>query len=225
MIRQNILITGASCGIGHALACALAQCGARVVGSGRRATTRYSSSTEGHYANMCYVCADLTDREACRRLVAEAVKHNGPLDMLINCAGQYARKSLAAWDAHAEQLFQINTFVPARMMAEAVPYFRDAGGVIVNITSEITRRPAGRAAYAATKAALDALTEAAAIEYTPHHVLAICPGPVATQMDVSRTARTTPEALAALLAPWLYNFNEPSGFYRQTILVREFRSA
>ena len=108
----------------------------------------------------------------------------------------------------------------------ATPLMTDAGGLIINMTSRITRRPAARASYAASKAALDCLSRAMARELQDNHsdikVLAVCPGLIATQMDRDRKAVKLPWHAATAITR-LINTQPVSGLYHGEELIEEFK--
>jgi NAD(P)-dependent dehydrogenase (short-subunit alcohol dehydrogenase family) len=191
---RTALVTGAGSGIGRAVALAFAAEGAQVVVAGRRRealteTVRLIEETGG---KALAVTADVTDATESRALVEAAVDRFGSLDVAVNNAGVFrggqplAELSSADW---REQLDINLTGVFLALRAE-IRQMRSqpSGGAIVNIASTFgahTRAP-GAAAYAATKAAVSALTRGAALDHIHEGVRinAVSPGAVDTPMSL-----------------------------------------
>jgi len=178
------LVTGATSGIGKAIAQKLAQQGAEVVLHGRdqaRGEALAKEITaEGGVAR--FVAADLTDAEDTLRLAAAA----GHVDILVNNAGLYEFVPTAATDAATfDRHIAINTRAPFLLVGALAPGMAERGhGSIVLIGSNAARQPAPfGAAYAASKAATELLTRYWATEFGPSgvRVNAVSPGPVHTE--------------------------------------------
>jgi NAD(P)-dependent dehydrogenase (short-subunit alcohol dehydrogenase family) len=185
----NALVTGATSGIGRAVAVRLAEEGAEVIVHGRDAirgaATVDTITNAGGRAR--FVAADLGDPADVRRL-AEAA---GDVDILVNNGGfswfgPTANLDLDTFDA----LFASNVRAPYYLVAAFAPgMVARGGGSIVNVGSMAGRIGlAGGAAYGATKAALSSLTRSWAAEFSPHNVRVntIAPGPVHTGASVER---------------------------------------
>ena len=176
------LVTGAAQGIGHAIAAALAEAGAKVHLADRDVAGVQAASRElGLRAHI----ADLADRKVSHRLVREIVSIEGRLDILAlaagGVAGQVGRplEEIDESDWHA--LFRANVDGAFWLAQGAAPAMREAGfGRIVAIASGAGLRPSltGIQAYAAAKHALVGLTKQLALELGPHGVTvnAIAPG-------------------------------------------------
>ena len=182
------LVTGASKGIGAAIAESLAAEGASVI-------VNYASSKGGAEAVVKRIAknggkavalqADLSKPAEIGRLMAEAKKALGPLDVLVNNAGIYEFLPLESITAeHFHKQFDLNVLGLLLMTQEAVKHFRPAGGSIVNISSVAAAlaTPNG-SVYSATKAAVDAITRSLAKELGPRkiRVNSINPGMVETE--------------------------------------------
>ena len=192
---QRALVTGATSGIGRAVALALAQDGAEVLVHGRDqargAETVDAIKQAGGSAK--FLAADVADAAAVRRLADQA----GDVDVLINNAGISAFAATAELGAETfDQLFAANVRAPFLLVGALAPGMVARGrGSIVSISSMAgSIGMAGGAAYGATKAALEAMTRAWTAEFSPRgvRVNAIAPGPVYTGTAAG------PEFIAAL---------------------------
>jgi NAD(P)-dependent dehydrogenase (short-subunit alcohol dehydrogenase family) len=131
--------------------------------------------------------ADLADPEAPARLVAEAGERLGGIDVLVNNAAVAARLPTEDLDAAlVDELYAVNVRAPLLLISALVPSMVERGrGVIINVSSvsAVVGTPR-RAAYAATKGAIDAATRSLAIELGPHgiRVNSVAPGVVDTEM-------------------------------------------
>lgn len=180
---QRALVTGATSGIGQAIARQLARQGAEVLVHGRDAE-RGSATVAGitdSGGKAQFVAADLSDPSDLQRLVEDV----GEVDVLVNNAGfswfgATADLDVATFDA----LFASNVRAPFFLVAAFAPKMAARGnGSIVNVSSMAGQIGlAGAAAYGATKATLSSMTRAWAAEFSPSgvRVNAIAPGPVST---------------------------------------------
>lgn len=182
-----VLVTGASRGIGRAIALAFAREGACVVGTGRDRTQLDTLAAEvgDAHAQAIAVAVDLTDPDACEHLVADVVARLGRLDVLVNNAGIASMEpieqvTLDAW----RHMMAVNVEVPMRLTREAVAVMRKQNaGRIINVASDAATRGIGNmATYCATKHALLGLGRSVNEELhgTPIRVTTLCPGPVTT---------------------------------------------
>ena len=196
---QKALVTGATSGLGRAIALQLARDGAEVVVHGRDeargAQTVEAIRADGGHAR--FVAADLTDPASIPRL-AEAA---GEIDILVNNAGFSAWGPTAGFDmATFDALFASNVRAPFYLVAALAPAMVARGsGSIINISSMAGRLGlSGGAAYGATKAALASLTQAWAAEFSPHgvRVNAVAAGQIDTRTP-ARELSDTPLKRAA----------------------------
>ena len=185
---QVAVVTGASKGIGAAIAEHLATAGAAVV-------VNYASSKAGAEAvvqrirqadgKAVAVQADVSRLEDVRRLFAETKKAFGKLDILVNNAGIYEFAPLEAISAeHFHKQFDLNVLGLLLTTQEAVKHFGPSGGSIVNISSvAATSAPPTTSVYSGTKAAVVAITKSLAQELGPRkiRVNAVSPGMVETE--------------------------------------------
>jgi len=207
---RRALITGASQGLGHALARGLARHGATVILNARN-VSRLQDAVQGLHAEGLSAHAlpfDVTDADAAREGVNRLENEFGPLDILINNAGMQHRASLEQfpleqWEAmmrtNVSSLFYVSQPVAERMIARS-------RGKIINIASVMSElaRP-GVAPYTASKGAVRNLTRGMATDWGRHglQVNAIAPG-------YFRTALTQPLVDDAAFTRWL-NERTPAG--------------
>jgi len=212
------LVTGASSGLGRALAEHLARAGARVVLTGRSAD-RLGEVVDGLTAGgvdpsaLHAVPADLTLADDRRRLVAMASERLGALDLAINAAGIGAYGHFETHDESVlRQLFETNVFALAEMTRAVLPLLRlGDSSTLVNLGSIVARRGLpGRPEYSASKFAVAGLTEAVRAEWAKYgiNVLLVNPGFTATSFErnlvidnavysTSHKRTMTPDAVAA----------------------------
>lgn len=199
------IVTGAGAGIGRAAAMALAAEGATVVVAGRRAEALAETVNiiTGQGGTADAIPTDVTDAGQVDRLIAETVRRHGGLHIAVNNAGVLGRPGpLADLDEPAwHEVVATNlTGVWLSMKHEIAHMRRSGGGAVINVASTIGAHLTlpGMGAYAATKAAVSALTRAAAKENIAYGVRinAVSPGPVDTPMsrrpgesDADRDAR------------------------------------
>jgi NAD(P)-dependent dehydrogenase (short-subunit alcohol dehydrogenase family) len=193
---QRALVTGATSGIGRAIAVKLASQGAEVIIHGRDAKrgaqTVDAIKVSGGKAR--FIAADISDPVDIQRLIDEA----GDIDILVNNAGYAVWGPTAGFDVKGfDGMYASNVRAPFLLVAGFAPGMAARGkGCIVNISSMAGRLGLlNGAAYGATKAALASLTQAWAAEFSPSgvRVNAVAPGPVFTRPE----ARDLFDALGA----------------------------
>ena len=169
---KNVLITGASSGIGKATALMMGQAGANVIivarGEEALAETKAEIEAEGGVAHT-YTC-DLADLDDADRLVQQVLKDHGAVDVLVNNAGRSIRRSIQlSYDRFHDytRCMQLNYFGSLKMIMGLLPAMvEQRSGRIINISSIGVLSNAPRfSAYVASKAALDAFSRCAAAEF------------------------------------------------------------
>jgi short-subunit dehydrogenase len=159
------VVTGASSGIGAATARLLAAMGARVVLAARRTDRLEALAAE--LPNALSVTTDVTVPEQVERLVARAVEAHGRIDVLVNNAGQGLHVPVADLDpSDFRAVFELNVVAPLVATEAVLPLMRaQSRGAIVNVSSATSLRVfPGLGGYAATKAALNMLSQIARLE-------------------------------------------------------------
>ena len=225
--NRRVMVTGASRGIGRAIAERFAAEGARVCvhfGHDEAAAREVLKALpgEGH----CIAEADLADPHAVRELVKRAAQELGGIDVLVNNAGVFFDHAVDAvdyddWQAAWHRTLGTNLLGPANLIHQVVPLMIESGGGrIINVSSRGAFRGEPQApAYGASKAGLNSLSQSLAVALAKHNiqVCVVAPGFVATDMvkdlleseagnaiaaqsPLNRVART--EEVAAVVA-WL----------------------
>lgn len=180
------VVTGASGGIGAAIAESLAAAGATVVihyGRNRAKADELVAHITAEGGNASTASADMTDPDAIAALFAQVGERHGQLDVLVNNAGIFADGPLQAVTADKfQRLFGTNVLGPLLSIQAALPLFGNKGSV-VNIGSLSGRMASpNQSLYAGTKGALDAITLSLSKELGPRgiRVNALNPGAVET---------------------------------------------
>ncbi len=175
------LITGASSGLGAAVAKLFSQRGATVFGIARdaeRMAAVFDEVPGGQYAIV-----DITDPQACRDAVEQCVRRFGRLDVLVNAAGYHQmRHTTEVTDEQWAYDLAVNLSAPFYLCRAALPHLLD-GGNIVNVASVAgVEGEVYSAGYCSAKHGLVGLTRALAVEYTRERlrVNVVCPGGMLT---------------------------------------------
>jgi short-subunit dehydrogenase len=218
MDAKVVVITGASGGIGAELARQLGKKGHHVVGAARGEealrTVMRETASDAHA-----VIADVTKRTEVERVRDEAIRTFGHVDVWINNAGQgMTRRVLELSDSDIDQMISVNVKSALYGMQAIVPHFQERGeGHLINVSSMLGRVPLApfRAAYSASKAALNILTSNLRMDLRASHpkvnVSLVLPGLVSTDfarnavgglppMPAGVPSQTAEEAAAAIVA-------------------------
>jgi NAD(P)-dependent dehydrogenase (short-subunit alcohol dehydrogenase family) len=190
------LVTGASRGIGLAIARLFVEAGARCLVTGRTRTPEIGALVEANPQTVAWVAADVNDPVTPDTLVKATLDRFGRLDILVNNAGVAADGPFHEFDD--DQLaFVMNTnlIAPFRIARAAVrPMLGQGEGVVLNvgsISAYVANKPQDQVAYNASKAAVHQMTRVMAYEYAPRsiRVNALAPGYVVSDMTAGGIAR------------------------------------
>lgn len=187
LANKVAVVTGASKGIGAGIAKDLAAEGAAVVvnyASSKEGADKVVAEITGKGGRAIAVQGDVSKQADILRLFAETKKAFGRLDVLVNNAGVYEFKPLKdVTEEHFHKQFNLNVLGLILTTKEAVKHFGAEGGSVINIGSLVSRlTPPTASVYAATKSAVDAVTQSLAKELGPQkiRVNSINPGVVET---------------------------------------------
>ena len=202
MPTPTAIVTGASSGIGTAIAHALLKEGWLIAAIGRDLQRLQAAFPD--QSNVKFIIADLSTLVGCSTCVHDSLKalETTSLNLLVNNAGggilrqQWAGGgfSVEAFDA----VFALNVRAPALLLNAAIPALIEAKGVVVNLSSVAGTRPfTGLGAYCMSKAAIDMFTQSAALELAPKgvRVVGIAPGTISTNFhkNAGMTTETSEE--------------------------------
>ncbi|MBM7807115.1 NAD(P)-dependent dehydrogenase (short-subunit alcohol dehydrogenase family) [Geodermatophilus bullaregiensis] len=226
MTPRTALVTGASRGLGRALAGALAARGWRLVVDGRDAR-RLADAVAGlpDPGLVTAVAGDVAD-PAHRAALAAAV--GGRLDLLVNNASDLGPTPLPPLadlpPAALERVLAVNTVAPLALLQAVLPALERAGGTVVSVSSDaaVEAYP-GWGGYGASKAALDRLTAVLAVEHPRLRVYAVDPGDMDTDMHRAAAPEDdglpAPETVVPALLRLLDDDAPPSGRLRAAELL------
>ena len=206
-----VVVTGASMGIGEAIAKLFADHGASVVMLSRDAgRVEAARGRVGHSERTLAMACDVRHREDVDRAVGLTLHHFQKIDVWVNNAGHGLLDSVAQVDmAACREMFDTNFFGAIGAMQAVIPVMRQqGGGTIINISSVAGHIPIPfHAAYSATKFALNAMGKAAGVELRKDgiHVLTVCPGYVRTAFSDNvvrgnNVKRVRPESVKGITA-------------------------
>jgi short-subunit dehydrogenase len=192
MQNKVVIITGASSGIGKALAFEFGRQGAKVVITGRNSSNLelVAQELQKESIDNFPITGDVAIEVDCKRIVEETFGKYGKIDVLINNAGISMRALFNDLDLDViKQVMDINFYGTVYMTKYALPYLIETQGSIVGVSSIAGYRGLpGRTGYSASKFAMQGFLEALRTELLPQkvHVLVACPG--FTQSNIRKVA-------------------------------------
>jgi len=201
-----VLVTGASRGIGRAVALMFADSGATVAGHYHSSTEAADDTLSRLGAGHRMYRADQGDPEEVRKLVGKVVADYGRIDILVNNAGLYVEHPLVdtsfdEWQRSWNRTLAVNLLGPAHLIFwTAKQMIRQGGGRIVNISSRGAFRGEPEApAYGASKAGLNAMSQSLAKALAPHNIFVcvVAPGWVETDMAIPFLSGETGDEIRA----------------------------
>lgn len=221
---RTILVTGASSGLGRATAAALAECGGRVILTGRDPAklehSRAMLTGEGHVA----VSSDFADADGVADLVKAIATDHGPLDGIFHSAGAYmAMPARMTKQRHVEAMFTASVwgaYGVARAAAQK-NVLRDGASLVFMSSVSATRGHVGTAAYAGAKAAILGLVPVLAIEMAPRRIRAnaIVAATIETEMHLNTIANLPDELVQDGLSRHLLGFGAPADIANAVIFL------
>ncbi|CAJ0809691.1 SDR family NAD(P)-dependent oxidoreductase [Ralstonia flaminis] len=187
---RTAIVTGGSRGIGAAVARRLAADGARVAVVYRSNSNEANAVVESIRktgAEAIAVQADVADAASVNTMVTTVREAFGAIDILINNAGILEGQPVGEIDQTSfDAQFRTNAFSVILVTQAVLPHVPARGGHIVNVSSSLVYRPrAGLAVYAASKAAVDGLTHAFAVELGPRNITVNAVAPALTRTDMT----------------------------------------
>jgi NAD(P)-dependent dehydrogenase (short-subunit alcohol dehydrogenase family) len=201
--EKVVVVTGASSGIGKAVALAFGGRGASVavVARDQAALHETVELVEGAGGRGLAVARDITTPEAADEIVEAAIDRWGRLDVLVNAAGIIAMGTVDQTDDSSwNRVMELNVNAAFRLMRAAIPALKARQGAIVNVSSVNGLRVfPGLAAYNVSKAAVDQLTRCAAIELAASGVRVNAVNPGVTVTNLHRRSGMGEEQYAAFL--------------------------
>ena len=193
LLNKNVVITGASSGMGKAMVELFVHEGANVIAVARRKERldELVASLANEKGKVVAYVGDVSKLEVNEGMIDACVKEFGSLDVLVNNAGvmDSMERIGDATDHQFERVFTINTYGPFTAMRKAVQVFlaQGKGGSIVNVSSVGAQKSCAGAVYCASKAALNAFSRNTAYMYQPQGIRCnvIAPGGIATEISSS----------------------------------------
>lgn len=195
------LITGGDSGIGRAVAVLFAREGADVAISylpqEEADAKETAAAVEAEGRECIRLPGDLTDAAFCKKLVKDAAKHFGRLDLLVsNAAHQATKKSIAeVTSEELERTYRTNFFALVELVKAAVPHLKEGSAIVVTSSETGILGKEGLPDYSSTKGAINALVKTLSGELLKKgiRINAVAPGPVWTPLNPSDSGRSPKE--------------------------------
>lgn len=220
MNKKNVLITGASRGIGRAIATRLTADGYQVINFDKLTP---SSLLDGEV----FHCIDITDSSAVKKLIQEITGHTEVV-RLVNNAGIIKPGALEdVTDQDFDAVYALNLKAPMVLAQCLLPYMRKANfGRIVNIASRAALGKEERTAYSATKAGLQGMTRTWALELAQFGITvnAIGPGPIATELFTSGNPPGAPKTIKIIESIPVKRMGQPEDIAHAASYLMDDRS-
>ncbi len=218
---KRIILTGASAGIGYALALALHKKGARLILSARREDRLHELVTEITAAGgeAVAVAGDVTEPELRQRLIATAQERLGGLDCLVNNAGMGGIGHFAEnEEARLRRIMEVNFFAPAELTRLAIPTLRKGKqALVVNIASVLGHRAIPqKSEYCASKFALHGWSDSLRAEIEPEGIGVLIVSPSTTDTEFFDVAQGDKKKLK-----WLSRGQSPQQVAKATVRAIE----
>lgn len=194
MKNKVVIITGASSGIGKACAKEFANKGCKLAIAARNKPRleELANQIDSSGERVLAVQTDITDENACRRLIEQTERKFGAIDVLINNAGISMRASFSEVKTDVlKQLMDVNFWGAVYCTKYAMPHLLKSKGSVVGVSSIAGKKGLpGRVGYSSSKFALEGMLESLRVEYLKRnlHVLTVCPG--FTESDIRNKALT-----------------------------------
>ena len=211
---QVVLITGATRGIGLAIAKLFGEAGARCLVTGRAMTDELQSVMATKSDAFAFRKADVRDEEAPEQLIQATLDHFGRLDILVNNAGIALDGNFHDFDdERLRRIMDTNLIAPFRLARAAVKPMLDQGsGVVLNmgsVSAYVANKPQLQVAYNASKAAIHQMTRVMAFEYAGRNIRVNALAPGYVESDMTKGGIANPE--------WhsVWSSNTPLGRYGQ----------
>ncbi|XP_013389771.1 uncharacterized protein LOC106158378 [Lingula anatina] len=199
-----VLITGASGGIGAAVAVQFAKQGCRLALSGRNVDKLEETATKcreiGLSSEMVFlVPGDISQEETASDILEKTIEKFNQLDILVNNAGVFLMDTIENLDmANFDRVMNINFRAAVYLTHLAVPYLVATKGNVVNVSSSSVAVPGSmRLTYGVSKAALEHFTKSAALHLGPKQVRVNCISPGYVDTDILPNAGVDPETIKA----------------------------
>jgi NAD(P)-dependent dehydrogenase (short-subunit alcohol dehydrogenase family) len=200
---QQVIVTGASSGIGRATAVRFSRAGASVLAVGRdpKALDEVAAAVVKEGGNSATLVADVTETSAAETIVRTALDRFGGLTTLVNAAGIIGSGNIeTTTDEQWDTMMDINSRAPFRLMRAAVPALIQSKGSIVNVSSVTGLRSfPGVLAYCVSKSAVDQLTRCAALELAARGVRVNAVNPGVVISNLHRRGGMNEESYSAFL--------------------------
>lgn len=200
---RTVVVTGASSGIGQAVALGLGRAGMKVAGIGRRPEALAATAALAAEQQITFSAhtADVTDLDAMAAVMADVVETHGSIDAVVANAGIAAVAPAATMDVADFRAVLDTNVAGAFITAQAAHRYLTRGSCVVFTSSSFARRGfTDWAPYNASKAAVGMLTETLAQEWAPAGIRVNALAPAATLTDVNRSLFDDPEFTAGVVS-------------------------